>query len=317
MAKNFFKNITQRLSSATINLFNENNEYIKDIFFAFQSNKIIVDEERYNKEFAPLDKYYKKEHHSSNPILYIAVVSFNQKKGSIIEFTYPDKTELLEKNETSKLFFESLINSSDKKLDTAEKVFENINYQLTYLCMPDGAHSLTSDSQFFLIQNFSKILFGISCYRQLQVTQAMKEDEQENTRECVQKAMCIISTLPLFGQMASKLSITMLAYFNQDSLKNKQIIGDLYSNYSSNYLSKIKVSEILESFSLKRLISFTKDKIFSLIKLIMLEKKILIFSHISNNICSFIFSFLSLFPGGAFFNLDNEGRTKAFYDCYT
>ena len=317
MAKNFFKNITQRLSSATINLFNENNEYIKDIFFAFQSNKIIVDEERYNKEFAPLDKYYKKEHHSSNPILYIAVVSFNQKKGSIIEFTYPDKTELLEKNETSKLFFESLINSSDKKLDTAEKVFENINYQLTYLCMPDGAHSLTSDSQFFLIQNFSKILFGISCYRQLQVTQAMKEDEQENTRECVQKAMCIISTLPLFGQMASKLSITMLAYFNQDSLKNKQIIGDLYSNYSSNYLSKIKVSEILESFSLKRLISFTKDKIFSLIKLIMLEKKILVYSHISNNICSFIFSFLSIFPGGAFFSLDNEGRAKAYYDCYS
>ena len=317
MAKNFFRNITQRLSSATINLFNENNEYIKDIFFAFQSNKIIVDEERYNKEFAPLDKYYKKEHHSSNPILYIAVVSFNQKKGSIIEFTYPDKTELLEKNETSKLFFESLINSSDKKLDTAEKVFENINYQLTYLCMPDGAHSLTSDSQFFLIQNFSKILFGISCYRQLQVTQAMKEDEQENTRECVQKAMCIISTLPLFGQMAYKLSITMLAYFNQDSLKNKQIIGDLYSNYSSNYLSKIKVSEILESFSLKRLISFTKDKIFSLIKLIMLEKKILVYSHISNNICSFIFSFLSIFPGGAFFSLDNEGRAKAYFDCYS
>ena len=317
MAKNFFRNITQRLSSATINLFNENNEYIKDIFFAFQCNKIIVDEVRYNKEFAPLDKYYKKEHHSSNPILYIAVVSFNQKKGSIIEFTYPDKTELLEKNETSKLFFESLINSSDKKLDTAEKVFENINYQLTYLCMPDGAHSLTSDSQFFLIQNFSKILFGISCYRQLQVTQAMKEDEQENTRECVQKAMCIISTLPLFGQMASKLSITMLAYFNQDSLKNKQIIGDLYSNYSSNYLSKIKVSEILESFSLKRLISFTKDKIFSLIKLIMLEKKILVYSHISNNICSFIFSFLSIFPGGAFFSLDIEGRAKAYFDCYS
>ena len=36
--------------------------------------------------------------------------------------------------------------------------------------------------------------------------------------------MCIISKLPLFGQMASKLSITMLAYFNQDSLKDKKII---------------------------------------------------------------------------------------------
>ena len=160
--------------------------------------------------------------------------------------------------------------------------------------MPDGAHSLTSDSQFFLIQNFSKILFGISCYRQIKVTQAMKEDEQENTRDSVQKSMCIISKLPLFGQMATKLSITMMAYFNQD----------------------INVGEILESFSLKRLIYFTRDKIFSLIKLIMLEKKILIYSHISNNICSFMFSFLSIFPGGAFFNLDNKGKMKSYYDCY-
>ena len=109
----------------------------------------------------------------------------------------------------------------------------------------------------------------------------------------------------------------MLAYFNQDSLKNKDIIEDLYSNYCNNYMSKVKVNEILESFSLKRLIYFTRDKIFSLIKLIMLEKKILVYSHISNNICSFMFSFLSLFPAGAFFSLDNEGRTKNYYDCYS
>ena len=317
MAKSFFKNISKKISNATSNLFNENNEFIKDIFYSFQSNKITITEEQYNSEYIPLNRYYKKEEYTSNPILYIAVVSFNQKKGSIIEFTYPDKTQLLEQNETSKLFFESLVINSDKKLDTIEKVFDNINNQLTYLCMPDGAHSLTSDSQFFIIQNFSKILFGISCYRQLQVTEAMKEDEQENKRDCVQKAMCIVSLVPLFGQMASKLSVTMLAYFNQDSLKNKKIIEDLYSNYSLNYMSKVKVSEILESFSLKRLIYFTRDKIFSLIKLIMLEKKILVYSHISNNICSFMFSFLSLFPGGAFFSMDNKGRPKTYFDCYS
>ena len=317
MAKNFFKNLTKKISSATSNLFNENSEYIKDIFYSFQSNKLIIDEEKYNSEFLPINKYYKKEPHSDNPILYIGVVSFNQKKGSIIEFTYPDRKQLLEENEQSKSFFESLVINDDKKLDTIEKVFDNINNQLTYLCMPDGAHSLTSDSQFFIIQNFSRILFGISCYRQLQVTQAMKEDEQENTRECVQKAMCIVSLAPLFGQMASKLSITMLAYFNQDSLKNKEIIEDLYSNYCNNYMAKVKVNEILESFSLKRLIYFTRDKIFSLIKLIMLEKKILVYSHISNNICSFMFSFLSLFPGGAFFSLDDKGNPKKYYDCYS
>ena len=309
----FFKNIKKKISSA----FNENIQPIGDIYNAFLNNKMIVDEKKYNSTFVPLNKYYNKQTHTSNPIIYIAVISFNQKKGSIIEFTYPNKDELLEKNENSKLFFESLLDKSNDKINTIEKVYDSINNQLTYLCMPDGAHTLTSDSTFFLIQNFKKILFGISCYRQLKITQAMKEDEQENTRDCVQKAMCIVSSLPLFGQMASKLSITMLAYFNQDSLKDKKIIEDLYSNYSNNYLNKIKIDEILESFSLKRLIYFTKDKIFSLIKLIMLEKKILVYSHVSNNICSFIFSFLSLFPGGAFFNLNNEGRTKNFYDCYT
>ena len=312
---NFFRNIKKKLSNATQNLFSENNEYLKNIFFSLQSPGLLLSKEKYESDFIPLNNYYKQEHYTSNPILYIAVVSFNHKKGSIIEFTYPDKEELLEKNAESKLFFESLI-PSDKSL-TKEKIFENINNQLTYLCLPDGAHSLTSDSQFFLIQNFSKILFGISCYRQIKVTQAMKEDEQENTRDSVQKSMCIISKLPLFGQMASKLSITMLAYFNQDSLKDKKIIKDLYSNYDKNYLDHVNVNEILESFSLKRLIYFTRDKIFALIKLIMLEKKILIYSHISNNICSFIFSFLSLFPGGAFFSLDNRGHIKSYYDCYS
>ena len=308
----------KKLSKAAQNLFSENNEYINNIFYSLQSSEIKYSSEKYESDLIPLNKYYKKEHYTSNPILYIAVVSFNHKKGSIIEFTYPEKEELLEKNLESKLFFESLITEEDKKNSiTKEKIFDNINNQLTYLCMPDGAHSLTSDSQFFLIQNFSKILFGISCYRQIKVTQAMKEDEQENTRDSVQKSMCIISKLPLFGQMASKLSITMLAYFNQDSLKDKKIIGDLYSNYDKNYLERINVGEILESFSLKRLIYFMHDKIFSLIKLKKKKKKILVYSHISNNICSFMFSFLSLFPGGAFFSLDDSGKVKTYYDCYT
>ena len=297
-------------------LLEDNSAEVREIISIMQKDNFKISEETYKKEYLPLNKYYKKEQYNSNPILYIAVVSFNQKHGAIIEFTYPDKEELFT-NENSQSFLTSLIDPNNKKLDSIEKIFDNINNQLTYLCMPDGAHSLTSDSQFFLIQNFSKILFGISCYRQLQVTQAMKEDEQENTRDCVQKAMCIISKLPLFGQMASKLSITMLAYFNQDSLKDKKIIQDLYSNYPNNYMSRIQVSEILESFSLKRLIYFLKSKIFVLIKLILLEKRILIYSHVSNNVCTFIFSFLSLFPGGVFFSLDNEGRAKSYYNCYT
>ena len=319
---NFFKKkiteVTQTAVNSAVNLLedNQSGDYLKDLYIALRNKQLYIDHETYKKNYIPLNKYYKPEPQTSNPILYIAVISFNQKKGAIVEFTYPD-IEALKSSEESNSYLSSLCDKENKSLSTVDKVIENINYQLTYLCMPDGAHILKNDSQFFLIQNLPKLLYGISCYRQLETTQAMKEDEQENTRDCVQKAMCIVSKVPLFGQMASKLSITMLAYFNQESLKDKKIIGELYSNYKISSKNTINVNEIMASFSLKKLLSLTNDKVFSIIKLIMLEKKILVYSHISNNVCSFIFSFLSLFPCNAFFNLDyNSTGSKFYQQCY-
>ena len=310
--------VTQTAVNSAVNLLedNQSGDYLKDLYIALRNKQLYIDQEEYKKNYSPLNKYYKPEPQTSNPILYIAVISFNQKKGAIVEFTYPD-IETLKSNEESNLYLSSLCDKENKSLNSVDKVIENINYQLTYLCMPDGAHILKNDSQFFLIQNLPKLLYGISCYRQLETTQAMKEDEQENTRDCVQKAMCIVSKVPLFGQMASKLSVTMLAYFNQESLKDKKIIGELYSNYKISSKNTINVNEIMASFSLKKLLSLTNDKVFSVIKLIMLEKKILVYSHISNNVCSFIFSFLSLFPCNAFFNLDyNSTGSKFYQQCY-
>ena len=310
--------VTQTAVNSAVNLLedNQSGDYLKDLYIALRNKQLYIDQETYNKNYIPLNKYYKPEPQTSNPILYIAVISFNQKKGAIVEFTYPD-IETLKSTEESNSYLSSLCDKENNSLNTVDKVIENINYQLTYLCMPDGAHILKNDSQFFLIQNLPKLLYGISCYRQLETTQAMKEDEQENTRDCVQKAMCIVSKVPLFGQMASKLSVTMLAYFNQESLKDKKIIGELYSNYKISSKNTINVNEIMASFSLKKLLSLTNDKIFSIIKLIMLEKKILVYSHISNNVCSFIFSFLSLFPCNAFFNLDyNSTGSKFYQQCY-
>ena len=311
-------NATQTVVNKTVNLLedNQSGEYLKDLYIALRNKQLYIDQETYNKQYVPLNKYYTPEPQTSNPILYIGVISFNQKKGAIVEFTYPD-IQTLKDNKESKEYLESLCDKNNKDLNSIEKVIENINYQLTYLCMPDGAHILKNDSQFFLIQNLPKLLYGISCYRQLQTTQAMKEDEQENTRDYIQKAMCIVSKVPLFGQMSSKLSVTMLAYFNQESLKDKKIIEELYSNYKISKMNSINVNEILASFSLKKLLSLTGEKIFSIMKLIMLEKKILVYSHISNNVCSFIFSFLSLFPCNAFFNLDyNTNGTKFYNQCY-
>jgi len=312
---NIIKNQINNVASNAVNLIEDNqNQNISNIISYLQSNKNKISNNFYNQNLKNLDLYYTKSKLDSNPILYIAVVSFHPKKGSIIEFTYPEKEELLI-NENILNYLKSL---SVSEGDTPSSIIDNINNQLCYLCLPDGSHYSESDSQFFLIQNFSKLLFGISCFRQLKITQAMKEDDIENTRDCVQKAMCIVSKIPFFGPMTSKLSVTMSAFFNQNSLKDKEIIKELFFNYDIKRFKNINVNEILDSFSLRRLIYVTKDKIFELIKLILLEGKILVFSNLAHNVCSFIFSILSIFPCNAFFNLDYdyEGNGKKYYECY-
>ena len=48
----FFKNIKKKITNATQNLFSENNEYIKNIFFSLQSPGLIISKEKYeSKEY--------------------------------------------------------------------------------------------------------------------------------------------------------------------------------------------------------------------------------------------------------------------------
>lgn len=259
------------------------------------------------RDSRPADYYYRDNENQNiindNPILFVAVVGFHHKKGSIIEFVYPSKEEII-KNHFE--FFENClierglisVENSCKKI---EKILEDIQNQLTYHCLPDAVHNTNEDAQFFFIQNYKTILYGISSYRQLKTKS--HEIDDDNTRDCVQKAICIVSKIPLFGHFYSKLSSTISAFFNQNTLKDKLIMQQLYANYESISFRNINTSEIFMSFSLRKILMFSKEKFFALIKLIMLEKKIVVYSHVSNHVCSFVLSLISLIPGNSLFNL--------------
>ena len=100
---------TQNAVNKTVNLLEENQsgEYLKDLYIAIRNKQLYLDQETFNKQYATLNKYYHSEPQTSNPILYIGVVSFNQKKGAIVEFTYPD-IETLKNNKESNEYLESL-----------------------------------------------------------------------------------------------------------------------------------------------------------------------------------------------------------------
>ena len=197
-----------------------------------------------------------------SPILLIALISFHHKKGSIIEYSYPDK-ESINKNKNISYIIKN-------RNITIEKFVEDLFQQLTYICLPDGIHATKSDTQFFIIQDYNYPLYGISCYEQIK---SERDDTIENTRHFIQKSICIISILPLYSPLYAKLSVTVETFFNQTSLKDKNIINELYQNFFLDEETNFRVDEMNFVFASRKLISFTKEKIFLIIKMILLEKK--------------------------------------------
>ena len=281
--KNIFKNEEKIIEKNEINM-NKNIE--------INNNQNKIDNDILQSKYDPNLYYYNSFPDSSSPILFIAIVSFHHKKGSIVEYIYPSKEDLLKNNN----IIPYLIEHSGK---TKENLIDELFFQLTCVCLPDGIHASNRDTQFFIIQDYKYPLYGISCYEQIK---SFRDDTVENTRFSIQKSICIISVLPFYSSLFSKLSICVEAYFNQESLQDKQIISEIYNNYRFDDHMNYNISEMNFIFATRKLLCFTKDKIFMILKMILLEKKILVFSSISGNVCSFIYNLISLIPGQILFN---------------
>ena len=74
-----------------------------------------------------------------------------------------------------------LIKNSAK---TKENLIDDLFFQLTCVCLPDGIHASNRDTQFFIIQDYKYPLYGISCYEQIK---SFRDDTEENTRFSIKK----------------------------------------------------------------------------------------------------------------------------------
>ena len=283
------------------NNLNQNGKYssISNNNHSLQSNN---NSQKYNINLIQKNKsfyYYDPFPSLQSPILLIALISFHHKKGSIIEYSFPPK-ESLHKNSNISYLIEN-------KIISVEKFVEDLFQKLTYICLPDGIHCTKSDTQFFIIQDYNYPLYGISCYEQIK---SQRDDTIENTRNFIQKSLCILTILPLYSPLYAKLSVTLETFFNQTSLKDKNIINDLYQNFFLDGETNFRLDEMNFVFASRKLLCFAKEKTFLILKMILLEKRILIFSNISGNVCSFLYNLLALIPGQILFNLKNGNDIK-------
>ncbi|KAI5619683.1 late secretory pathway protein AVL9-like isoform 2, partial [Silurus asotus] len=211
-------------------------------------------------------------------VLHIVVVGFHHKRGCQVEFSYPP--------------------ISDEGHDS-NLLPEQWKY-LPFLALPDGAHNYQEDTVFFLLPPLStemKCVYGVSCYRQIEA-KALKVRQADVTRETVQKSVCVLSRVPVFGLIAAKLQLITHAYFEEKDFSQISILKELYDQMNSSLrFPTLEGSQVFLGLSARDLILHFKHKVLILFKLILLEKKVLFYVSPVNRLVGTLMTVLSLFPG--------------------
>ena len=245
----------------------------------------------------------------TNPIIHILVIGFHHKKGCQIEFCYPE----LEKN----------------PLDNSYILPANWKH-LPSLALPDGSHNFDQDSVFFHLLDTSvtvpllneqeveeekekvavagitttnlTTVFGISCYRQINASDLVTRDA-EVTRTTVQKSVCILSRLPLYGFLKQKLNLITQAYFQQKNFQNVLILKESYHTLNNQLNLQLNLQQNFNSYfiglNLADLVVKYEHKILILFKLLLLERKVLFYMPATqkcNQLSNTIISLISLLP---------------------
>jgi hypothetical protein len=153
------------------------------------------------------------------------VIGFDHKIGSIIEYVYPEP--------------------SPGDLD------EEVQRSLTFLGLPDGAHSVTSDYSFFITPDGKgSFYYCVSCYRQIKSSDLTVADENV-TRSFVQKSVVLLTYIPTFGMLLAKLQPSTHAYFNQLNFKETSILNEFFNNVNQFGSDKIEYSDFYSGLNIK------------------------------------------------------------------
>ncbi|XP_066898468.1 late secretory pathway protein AVL9 homolog isoform X2 [Kogia breviceps] len=222
------------------------------------------------------------------PVLHIAVVGFHHKKGCQVEFSYPP-----------------LIPGDGHDSHTLPEEWK----YLPFLALPDGAHNYQEDTVFFHLpprNGNGATVYGISCYRQIEA-KALKVRQADITRETVQKSVCVLSKLPLYGLLQAKLQLITHAYFEEKDFSQIAILKELYEHMNSSLGgTSLEGSQVYLGLSPRDLVLHFRHKVLILFKLILLEKKVncglinlkvLFYISPVNKLVGALMTVLSLFPG--------------------
>uniref|UniRef100_A0A3B3SM38 AVL9 homolog (S. cerevisiase) n=1 Tax=Paramormyrops kingsleyae TaxID=1676925 RepID=A0A3B3SM38_9TELE len=171
---------------------------------------------------------------------------------------------------------------------------------LPFLALPDGAHNYQEDTIYFHLPPLNgdmKCVYAVSCYRQIEA-KALKVRQADVTRETVQKSVCVLSRVPLYGLLQAKLQLITHAYFEEKDFSQISILKELYEHMNGSLPGTVpEGSQVYLGMSSRDLILRFRHKILILFKLILLERKVLFYVSPVSRLVEALMTILSLFPG--------------------
>ncbi|XP_076756647.1 late secretory pathway protein AVL9 homolog [Xylocopa sonorina] len=213
---------------------------------------------------------------STGPILHVIVVGFHHKKGCQVEYSFPP-----------------LVPGAPNECPLGWKY-------LPTLALPDGSHNYDEDTVYFHLPSLNdpkRTVYGISCFRQIPV-EKIKNLTSDITRGTVQKSVCVLSILPLYGHIQVKMALITHAYFEEGDFSKVSLLEDTYHHLNSCMSSKSQIPpQIFVGLSARDFILQFRHKVLLLFKLLLLEKRIVFYQSPVQPLCATILTLLSLFPG--------------------
>lgn len=83
---------------------------------------------------------------------------------------------------------------------------------LPMLALPEGAHITEAGYVYFHLRDSRNFFHCVSCFRQIKAD-TLRNKEESISRTFVQKAVCVLSRVPLYGEIRAKLHPTTEAFF--------------------------------------------------------------------------------------------------------
>uniref|UniRef100_A0A182KD61 UDENN domain-containing protein n=1 Tax=Anopheles christyi TaxID=43041 RepID=A0A182KD61_9DIPT len=218
---------------------------------------------------------------NQKPVLHILVVGFHHKKGCQVEFSYPP-----------------LVAGTEGKSECPS----GWKY-LPTLALPDGSHNFSNDFVCFNLPSLTdpeQSVYGISCYRQIALEE-VKIRTADLTRSTVQKSVCTLLSLPIYGYVEVKLSLIAQAFFEQGDFSATEILVKAYEQLNACLVS-LEPQEIgstrlhFVGVPLRDLLLKWRHKILILFKLLLLQKRVVCFGSPVHPTCALILGIASLHP---------------------